>query len=96
MLLTGAEILVKCLLSEGVDTIFGYPGGAALHKAGQSAHLAQCKPYGAGVCGIASVDTLKPLPFCRAIYGTCHVCLYLDKRHWSVYGGVPDRQASIV
>ena len=31
MLLTGAEILVKCLLSEGVDTIFGYPGGAVLN-----------------------------------------------------------------
>mgnify|MGYP000629978556 CR=1 FL=1 len=31
MLLTGAEILVKCLLGEGVDTIFGYPGGAVLN-----------------------------------------------------------------
>lgn len=27
---TGAEILVKCLESEGVDTIFGYPGGVVL------------------------------------------------------------------
>lgn len=31
MLLTGAEILVKTLISEGVDTIFGYPGGAVLN-----------------------------------------------------------------
>ena len=31
MLLTGAEILVKSLLNEGVDTIFGYPGGAVLN-----------------------------------------------------------------
>jgi len=30
MKLTGAEILVKCLEEEGVDTIFGYPGGAVL------------------------------------------------------------------
>ncbi len=30
MLLTGAEILVKSLLDEGVDTVFGYPGGAVL------------------------------------------------------------------
>jgi len=29
--LTGAEILVETLLREGVDTIFGYPGGAVLH-----------------------------------------------------------------
>ncbi|MBE2185120.1 MAG: biosynthetic-type acetolactate synthase large subunit [Anaerolineae bacterium] len=28
--LTGAEILLECLLREGVDLIFGYPGGAIL------------------------------------------------------------------
>ncbi|HKE57997.1 MAG TPA: biosynthetic-type acetolactate synthase large subunit [Pyrinomonadaceae bacterium] len=28
---TGAQILIEALLSEGVDTIFGYPGGAVLH-----------------------------------------------------------------
>ncbi|RII32723.1 biosynthetic-type acetolactate synthase large subunit [Clostridium chromiireducens] len=31
MLLTGAEILIKSLLDEGVETIFGYPGGAVLN-----------------------------------------------------------------
>ena len=31
MELTGAEILVRCLQDEGVEYIFGYPGGAALH-----------------------------------------------------------------
>lgn len=31
MILTGAEILIKSLLDEGVDTIFGYPGGAVLN-----------------------------------------------------------------
>lgn len=31
MLLTGAEILIKSLLDEGVDTVFGYPGGAVLN-----------------------------------------------------------------
>ena len=28
--LTGAKILLKCLKDEGVDTIFGYPGGAVI------------------------------------------------------------------
>lgn len=28
--ITGAEAIVKCLLAEGVDTIFGYPGGAIM------------------------------------------------------------------
>ena len=31
MELTGAEIVVKCLQDEGIEHIFGYPGGAALH-----------------------------------------------------------------
>lgn len=29
-LVTGAEAVLKCLLEEGVDTIFGYPGGAIM------------------------------------------------------------------
>jgi acetolactate synthase-1/2/3 large subunit len=31
VLLNGAEILINCLLEQGVDTIFGYPGGAVLN-----------------------------------------------------------------
>ena len=31
MKLNGAEILVECLLEQGVDTIFGFPGGAVLN-----------------------------------------------------------------
>ena len=30
-MMTGAEILVNCLVAEGVDLVFGYPGGAVLH-----------------------------------------------------------------
>ena len=28
--LTGAQVLVRCLIDQGVDTIFGYPGGTVL------------------------------------------------------------------
>ena len=31
MELTGAEIVVQCLRDEGVEYVFGYPGGAVLH-----------------------------------------------------------------
>lgn len=31
MQLTGAEIVIECLKEQGVDTIFGYPGGAILN-----------------------------------------------------------------
>ena len=28
--LNGSEIIIQCLLEAGVDTVFGYPGGAVL------------------------------------------------------------------
>ena len=31
MLLNGSQILLECLLEQGVDTVFGYPGGAVLN-----------------------------------------------------------------
>ena len=31
MQLNGAEIVIECLKEQGVDTIFGYPGGAILN-----------------------------------------------------------------
>lgn len=31
MILNGSEILVECLKEQGVDTVFGYPGGAVLN-----------------------------------------------------------------
>ena len=31
MVLTGAQIIIECLKEQGVDTVFGYPGGAILN-----------------------------------------------------------------
>ena len=31
MLLTGSEIIIECLKEQGVDTVFGYPGGTILN-----------------------------------------------------------------
>ena len=28
--MTGADILVRCLINHGVDTVFAYPGGASM------------------------------------------------------------------
>ena len=30
MKLSGAQLILQCLKEEGVDTIFGYPGGAVI------------------------------------------------------------------
>ena len=31
MKITGSQIVIECLVEQGVDTIFGYPGGAILN-----------------------------------------------------------------
>ena len=31
MKMTGSQIIMEILLEQGVDTVFGYPGGAALN-----------------------------------------------------------------
>ena len=31
MQLTGAQIVIECLKEQGVDTVFGYPGGTILN-----------------------------------------------------------------
>ncbi len=53
MKLKGAEILINCLLEQGVDTIFGYPGGTvldiydALYKNGKINHILTAHEQGA-------------------------------------------------
>ena len=31
MLINGSQIVIECLVEQGVDTVFGYPGGAVLN-----------------------------------------------------------------
>ncbi len=53
MKLTGAEILIKCLEEQGVDTVFGYPGGTvldiydALYRSGKIDHVLTAHEQGA-------------------------------------------------
>ncbi len=53
MILSGADILINCLLEQGVDTIFGYPGGTvldiydALYRSGKIDHVLTAHEQGA-------------------------------------------------
>ena len=53
MKMKGAEILINCLLEQGVDTIFGYPGGTvldiydALFRNGKINHILTAHEQGA-------------------------------------------------
>ena len=44
---TGAQIVWECLIREGVDTVFGYPGGAILpiYDAMTAAKAAVASPH---------------------------------------------------
>ena len=53
MKMTGADILINCLTDEGVDTVFGYPGGTvldiydALYRNGKINHILTAHEQGA-------------------------------------------------
>lgn len=53
MKISGADILINCLLEQGVDTVFGYPGGAvldiydALYRSGKINHILTAHEQGA-------------------------------------------------
>jgi len=53
MKMKGADVLINCLLEQGVDTIFGYPGGAvldiydALYRNGKITHILTAHEQGA-------------------------------------------------
>lgn len=53
MKLKGADILINCILEQGVDTVFGYPGGAvldiydALYRSGRINHVLTAHEQGA-------------------------------------------------
>ena len=53
MKLTGADILIRCLKEQGVDTVFGYPGGCvldiydALYRDGTLRHILTAHEQGA-------------------------------------------------
>ena len=49
MELTGAQILMECLGREGVDTIFGYPGGAVIDIIGSIPIIINLRERGQGV-----------------------------------------------
>ena len=88
MQLTGSEILVECLKEQGVDTVFGYPGGAilniydALYKhSGEIKHILTSHEQGAAHAADG---------YARAT-GKVGVCSYQRSRrhessHWYRYG----------
>ena len=76
MLLTGAEILIKSLIDEGVETIFGYPGGAVLNiydelykYKGQINHVLTCHEQNAAHAADGYARATGKVGVCMATSG---------------------------
>ena len=76
MQLTGSEILVECLKEQGVDTVFGYPGGAilniydALYKhSGVIKHILTCHEHGAADAADGYARATGKVGVCMATSG---------------------------
>ncbi len=76
MQLTGAEIVVECLKEQGVDTVFGYPGGTilnvydALYKhAGEITHILTSHEQGAAHAADGYARATGKVGVCMATSG---------------------------
>lgn len=75
MKLKGADILINCLIEQGVDTIFGYPGGAvldiydALYRNGKINHILTAHEQGAAHAADGYARTTGKVGVCFATSG---------------------------
>lgn len=75
MKLKGADILIECLIEQGVDTIFGYPGGAvldiydALYRNGKINHILTAHEQGAAHAADGYARTTGKVGVCFATSG---------------------------
>lgn len=75
MKLKGADILIQCLLEQGVDTVFGYPGGTvldiydALYRNGKINHILTAHEQGAAHAADGYARTTGKVGVCFATSG---------------------------
>lgn len=75
MQLTGAEIVIECLKEQGVDTVFGYPGGTilnvydALYKHSEIKHILTSHEQGAAHAADGYARSTGKVGVCMATSG---------------------------
>ena len=75
MLLSGSEIVVECLKEQGVDTVFGYPGGTilnvydALYKHSEIKHILTSHEQGASHAADGYARSTGKVGVCMATSG---------------------------
>ncbi len=104
MRLTGAEVIIECLLEEGVDTVFGYPGGqviplydAIYEYKGRIRHILTAHEQGASHAADGYARSTGKVGVCIATSGpgatnlvTGLATAYMDSSHVvAITGNVP-------
>lgn len=75
MTMTGSEIIINCLLEQGVDTVFGYPGGTilnvydALYRYPQIKHILTAHEQGAAHAADGYARVTGKVGVCMATSG---------------------------
>ena len=73
MQLTGAEIVIECLKEQGVDTVFGYPGGTILNElykhSGEITHILTSHEQGAAHAADGYARSTGKVGVCMATSG---------------------------
>ena len=75
MVLTGSEIVIECLKEQGVDTVFGYPGGTilniydALYKTSDIKHILTSHEQGASHAADGYARSTGKVGVCMATSG---------------------------
>lgn len=76
MEITGAQIVIECLIEQGVDTIFGYPGGAILNiydelykNSGRIRHILTAHEQGASHAADGYARSTGKVGVCMATSG---------------------------
>ena len=84
MQLTGSQVIIECLKEQGVDTVFGYPGGAILnvydelYKHPEIKHVLTSHEQGASHAADGYARSTGKVGVCMAALPTCPsaICLF--------------------
>ena len=91
--ISGAEAIIRCLISEGVDVLFGYPGGAIMPVYDE---LYKFQKENNIHCSIISMHTIKPFDKETFLEFSKNSKAILTIEEHSMFGGLGECCANLI